>query len=66
MLSESHLHDAFYRSGLTDPAFAGSAALPIFSPTRPYAITPTRDHAGCGAPCSIFASVRRRRRSRYK
>jgi NAD(P)-dependent dehydrogenase (short-subunit alcohol dehydrogenase family) len=23
-------------------------------------------HAGCGAPCSTFASVRRRRRSRYK
>jgi hypothetical protein len=27
MLSESHLHDAFYRSRLTDPTFAGSAAF---------------------------------------
>jgi hypothetical protein len=43
MLSESDLHVVLYRSRLTGPAFARPVSpYRHFSPTRRYAITPTR------------------------
>jgi hypothetical protein len=64
MLSESHLHEAFYRSRLTDPTFAGSAAFPDYGARELLADVLLTTQAGTKASAFAKASARQVVRSR--